>query len=129
MPIDDPAMQDALARYDNQRRETWRRADIATAIMLLIVHGVLAFGTASALFDAVDNEACAYLQCADQAWFSQAFGVAVLTSGLIFVADLAVVVLQIRRRRLAFVVPIVGCIAQIALGFATYTMIRQAGLG
>jgi hypothetical protein len=53
----------------------------------------LAFGTASALFGAADNGACAYLQCSDQVWFNQAFGIAVLTGGLIFVADLAVVVL------------------------------------
>lgn len=129
VPIDDPAMLDALAKYNSRSRETRRRADITTSIMLLIVHGVLAFGTALALFGAVDNDACAYLQCVDQAWFSQAFGVAVLTGGLIFVADLAVVVLRIRRRRLAFAVPIIGCVAQVALAFATYTMISEAGLG
>jgi hypothetical protein len=129
VPIDDPAMQDALARYANQNRQSRRRIDITTTVVLLVVHGAMAGATALAPFGAVQKDACAYLQCGDQAWFSQAFGVAVLGSGLLFVADLAVVLLRMSRRKLAVVVPIIGCVAQVALGFATYTMITEAGLG
>jgi Family of unknown function (DUF6264) len=129
VPIDDPAMQDALAKYGNRNRESCRRVDITTTIALLVVHAVMAAGTALAPFGAIDNDACAYLHCADQAWFSQAFGVAVLASGLLLVADLAVALLRISRRRLAFVVPIIGCVAQVALALATYTMIHEAGMG
>ena len=89
----------------------------------------MAGATALAPFGAVQNDACAYLQCGDQAWFSQAFGVAVLGSGLLFVADLAVVLVRMSRRKLAIVVPIIGCVAQVALGFARYTTITEAGLG
>ena len=121
-------MQEALAKYSNRNRESRRRADITTTMVLLVVHAVMAAATALAPFGAIHNDACAYLQCGDQAWFSQAFGVAVLGSGLIFLADLLVVLLRIRRRKMAFVVPIIGCIAQVALALATYTMISEAGL-
>jgi hypothetical protein len=122
-------IKNALAKYCNRNRESRRRADVTTTILLLIVHAVMAGGTALAPFGAIDNDACAYLHCSDQAWFSQAFGVAVLASGLLFVADLAVALLRLRRRKLAFVVPIIGCVAQVALALATYTMIDEAGLG
>jgi Family of unknown function (DUF6264) len=127
--IDDPAMQDALAKYGNRNRESRRRVDITTTILLLIVHAVMAGGTALAPFGAINNDACTYLHCADQAWFSQAVGVAVLASGLLFASDPAVVLLRISRGKLAFVVPIIGCVAQVALALATYTIIREAGLG
>lgn len=129
MPIDDPAMLEALAKYNNENRQTRHRADIAATIVLLIVHGVLACGTALALLGAVSNEACAYLQCGGQSWLTQAFGVGVLASGMSIRPDLAVAVLQIVRRKLAVVVPAIGCIAQVALGFATYTIISEAALG
>lgn len=51
------------------------------------------------------------------------------TAGLMFAADLAVAVRRITRRKVAFVVPLIGCAVQIALAFATYTAIREAGLG
>ena len=122
-------MQDALAKYGNRNSESRRRVDILTTIVLLIVHAALAGGTALLPFGAIDNDACSYLHCADQAWFSQAFGVAVLASGLLFVADLAVALLRVSRHKRAFVVPIIGCMAQVALALASYTMIREAGLG
>jgi hypothetical protein len=40
-----------------------------------------------------------------------------------------VALLRISQHKLAFVVAIIGCLAQVALALATYTMIREAGLG
>jgi hypothetical protein len=129
VPIDDPAMQEALAAYNNQGRETRRRADRTATVVLLVVHGIMACATALALFVSVDTDACALFHCEEQPFFSQAFGVAVPTAGLLFAADLAVAVRRITRRKLAFVVPLIGCAVQIALAFATYTAISEAGLG
>jgi hypothetical protein len=129
VPIDDHAMQEALARYNNQSRETRRRADVTSTIVLLVVHGILACGTALALFVWVDTAACALFHCEDQPFFSQAFGIAVPAAGLVFAADLAVALRRITRQKLAFVVPLIGCAVQIALAFATYTTISEGGLG
>jgi hypothetical protein len=129
VPIDDDAMREALASYNNQGRATRRRADLTATIVLLVVHGMLACGTALALFVSVDTDACALFHCADQPFFSAAFGAAVPAAGLVFAADLAVAVRRITRRKLAFVVPLIGCAVQIALALVTYTTISEAGLG
>ncbi len=92
-------MREALARYNNQGRATRRRADLTATIVLLVVHGMLACGTALALFVSVDTDACALFHCADQPFFSAAFGAAVPAAGLVFAADLAVAVRRITRRK------------------------------
>ncbi|MBV9320180.1 MAG: hypothetical protein JO106_09760 [Mycobacterium sp.] len=52
MATNDPAMEDVLASHDSRNRQTRRRADITTTIVLLLVHGVLTCGTALALSSA-----------------------------------------------------------------------------
>ncbi len=128
MPIDDPAMLAALASYNDRSRQTRGRVDVVVTILLLIVHGVLAGMTALAPFGAISDDACVYLDCADQPWFSQAVGVAVPATGVVFFADLAVAVLRMVRHKLAFVVPVIGCAVQLALAIAVFTMISEAGL-
>jgi Family of unknown function (DUF6264) len=129
VPIDDPAMQDALAQYNRHGPKSGgRTADIVSTIVLLIVHAFLwaATGALLGLFVMV-TDPCGYQRCGDPAWIDRAMLLGLGAGGVIFVGSLTVTILRLARRRLAFFVPLIGCVAQLALGIGAAAMEMLAG--
>lgn len=130
MPNDDPAMQDALAQYNGQAPKTrcGRPADVVGTIVLLVVHAFLwaATGALLGLFVMV-TDPCGYQRCGDPAWIDRATWLGVGAGGIVFVAGLAVAITRLARHRTAFFVPLIGCVAQLALGVGGVAMEWQAG--
>ena len=112
MPIDDPAMQDALTQYNRHGLSSRgsRTADIASTIVLLMVHAFLwaATGALLGLFVMV-TDPCGYQRCGDPAWIDRAMWLGLGAGGVIVVADLVLAVSRLARRRLAVFVPLIGC--------------------
>ena len=130
VPIDDPAMQDALTQYNRHGPSSRgsRTADIASTIVLLMVHAFLwaATGALLGLFVMV-TDPCGYQRCGDPAWIDRAMWLGLGAGGVIVVADLVLAVSRLARRRLAVFVPLIGCAAQLALGIGAAAMEMLAG--
>jgi hypothetical protein len=130
MPIDDLAMQDALAQYNRHGPKSGgsRTADIVSTIVLLMVHAFLwtATGALLGLFVMV-TDPCGYQRCGDPAWIDRAMWLGLGAGGIIVVAEVVLAVSRLARRRLAFFVPLIGCAAQLALGIGAVTLEMLAG--
>jgi Family of unknown function (DUF6264) len=130
MPIDDPAMQDALTQYNRHGPQSrgGRTADIVSTIVLLMVHAFLWAATAALLgLFVMVTDPCGYQRCGDPAWIDRAMWLGLGAGAVVFVADLALAVWRLARRRLAFFVPLIGCAAQLALGIGAAAMEMLAG--
>ncbi len=120
-------MLDALATY-NHRGQRNRTADIAITIVLLVVHAFLYAATVALLgLLVMVTDSCGYQRCGDQAWLDRAMWLGLGAGGAIFLADLVVAVSRLARRRVAFFVPVVGCMAQLALAIGAAAMESLAG--
>ena len=130
MPIDDPAMQDALAQYNRHGPKSGgsRTADIVSTIVLLMVHAFLWAATGALLgLLVMGTDPCGYQRCGDPAWIDRAMWLGLGAGGIIVAADLVLAVSRLARRRLAFFVPLIGCAAQLALGLGAAAMEMLAG--
>ena len=131
MPIDDPAVQDALAQYNHHgpRSRGSRTADNPSTIVLLMMHAFLWAATAAlvGLFVMVTDPCGGSQRCGDPAWIDRAMWLGLGAGAVVFVADLALAVSRLARRRLAFFVPLIGCAAQLALGIGAAAMEMLAG--
>jgi len=105
-----------------------RAADIAATLVLLVVHGCL-FGATVVLLGllVMVTDPCGSVPCGDPAWIDRAMALGLWGGGAIGVADLVVAVYLLVRRRLAFFVPIIGCLAQVALAIGAAAMAWQSG--
>ena len=107
---------------------TRRPADVAATIVLLIVHGSLLGATAVLLgLFVMVTDPCGSVRCGDPAWIDRAMMLGVWSGVAVLVADLAVAVYLLARRRTAFFVPIIGCVAQVALAVGAAAMEWMAG--
>ncbi|BBZ38337.1 hypothetical protein [Mycobacterium conspicuum] len=106
-----------------------RAADIVGTIVVVIVHGVLwvATYTLLGLFVMVTDPCGGSRPCGDPAWIGRAMWLGLGAGGAVFVATLVVAIMRLVRHRLAFVVPLIGCAAQLALGVGAVAMEFQAG--
>ena len=113
---------------DTPRVERSRPADIAATLVLLIVHGFL-FGATVALLGllVMGTDPCDYVKCGDEAWINRAMMVGIWGGGAILIVDFVVAVYLLVRRKLAFFVPLIGCVAQVALGIGAAAMESLAG--
>jgi hypothetical protein len=131
MPVDDPAMQDALAQYNQRgpKSRGGRTADVVGTIVLLVVYGFLWAATAAllGLFVMVTDPCGGSQRCGDPAWIDRAMWLGLGAGGAVFVVTLVLAVTRLARHRLAFVVPLIGCVAQVALGVGAAAMEWQAG--
>ena len=117
MPIDDAP-----------RGQRSRPADLAATLVLLILHGCLlgaTFGLLGLLVMATDP--CGSVKCGDPAWIDRAITLATWGGGAVLLLDLVVAVYLLVRRRRAFFVPIIGCVAQAGLAVGAVAMELQAG--
>ncbi len=124
---DDPAAQPASAQQiDHASRR--QIGEVLATVVLVIVH----FGLYGATFVvlgllAMGTDSCGYQKCGDPAWLDRAMHLASWAGGALVLADLALTLFQLVRKRVAWVVPLIGCIAQIALAFGAGAMETLAG--
>jgi hypothetical protein len=105
-----------------------RPANVAATLVLLLVHGFLLAATVVLLgLGVMGTDACGSVKCGDPAWIDRAMMLGVWGGAAVLVADVAVAVFLLVRRRTAFFVPIIGCLAQVALAVGAAAMEWQAG--
>lgn len=127
MPTDDNEMQAAVAAYSN-RGHRHAAVDRTATVVLLAVQAFLVavtIGLLSVYVMAIDP--CGYQKCGDPAWINRAMVLGIGGGGVIFAATLFIAIRRLAQRRTAFFVPIVGCLAQIALAAGAVAMEFQAG--
>jgi hypothetical protein len=115
---------------DQQTDPAARRpiADVLATVVLVIAHFALYGATFVVLGMLVmATDPCGYLKCGDPAWLDRAFYLAAWVGGAFLLADVALTLFQLVRKRVAWVVPLIGCIAQILLAFGSGYMESLAG--
>ena len=117
-----------MPTHEGPKSSGSRTADVVGTIVLLIVHAFLwaATGTLLGLFVMV-TDPCGSQRCGDPAWIDRAMWLGVGAGGAVFVAGVVVAIARLARRRTAFFVPLIGCVAQLALGVGAAAMEWQAG--
>lgn len=96
--------------------------------MLLVVHGGLFAATYVLLgLLVMSTDPCGYQKCGDPAWIDRAMNLNIWAGAALLVIDIAVAVVLLVRRKRAFFVPIIGCLAQVALAVAAAAMELRAG--
>lgn len=96
--------------------------------MLLVVHGGLFAATYVLLgLLVMSTDPCGYQKCGDPAWIDRAMNLNIWAGATLLVIDIAVAVVLLVRRKRAFFVPIIGCLAQVALAVAAAAMELRAG--
>jgi hypothetical protein len=125
--FNDPAVQRALAQ--NSGRSSGRQlADVLGTIVFLIAH----FGLFTATFVMLGlmvmiTDSCGYQKCGDPVWLDRAMNLSLWGGGVILFADVVIMVIRLVRQRVAWFVPLIGCIAQLALAFGAAAMESLAG--
>jgi Family of unknown function (DUF6264) len=125
--INDPAAPQATAP-DADHSGGRQLADVLATVALLVVHFLL-FGATITLLGllVMGTDSCGYQKCGDPAWLDRAINVGLWAGGAILFADVVVTVIRLVRKRVAWFVPLIGCIAQLALGFGAAAMESMAG--
>nr|WP_199778542.1 hypothetical protein [Mycobacterium colombiense] len=103
-------------------------ADIAATAVLLVIHGGL-YAASFVLLGllVMTTDPCGSRRCGDPAWIDRAMNLGTWGGAALLVADIVVAVYFLVRRKRAFFVPLIGCIAQVALALAAVAMELQAG--
>jgi hypothetical protein len=105
-----------------------RPADIAATLVLLAVHGFLLAATVALLgLLVMGTDACGAVKCGDPAWIDRATKLGIWAGTAILIADFVVALYLLVRRKVAFFVPIIGCVAQAGLAIGAAAMEWQAG--
>jgi Family of unknown function (DUF6264) len=127
VPNDHPAARQA-ATSQNGGSQRSRTADVAATLVLLILHGCFLAATIVLLgLLVMITDSCGSRKCGDPAWIDRAMTLGTWGGAAILLADFVVAVYLLLRRKLAFYVPIVGCVAQVALAATAVAMELQAG--
>jgi hypothetical protein len=119
----DPAVQHPSAQ--NSGRQL---ADVLGTIVLLVAHFLL-FGATIVLLGllVMMTDPCGYQKCGDPAWMDRAMNLNLWAGGAILFADVLVTLIRLVRQRVAWVVPLIGRVAQLAVAFGTAAMESLAG--
>ncbi len=127
VPIDDPTAQGAETTNTAAGRRT-NTADILATLVLLVIHGGL-FGATFVVLGllVMSTDPCGYQKCGDPAWIDRAMDLGTWGGSTVLVADVVVAVYLLVRKRTAFFVPIIGCVAQVALAAVAVAMELRAG--
>ena len=103
-------------------------ANIAATLVLLIVHGLLLGATVVLLgLLVMVTDPCGSVKCGDPAWIDAAMKLGIWAGAAILIADFVVAIYLLARRRVAFFVPIIGCVAQVGLAIGAAAMESLAG--
>jgi hypothetical protein len=113
----------------NVSRSSGRQlTDVLGTIALLIAHFVFFTATFVGLgLMVMITDSCGYQKCGDPAWLDRAMYLALSAGGAFLFVDVLVTVIRLVRQRVAWVVPLLGCIAQLAVALAAAAMALQAG--
>lgn len=127
MPIDEPAAPGAATTKTtaSPRAST---ADILATSVLLVIHGGL-YAASFVLLGlmVMTTDPCGSRQCGDPAWIDRAMNLGTWGGAALLVVDIVVAVYFLVRQRRAFFVPLIGCVAQVALALGAVAMELQAG--
>jgi len=105
-----------------------RPANVAATVVLLLVHGFLLAATVVLLgLLVMGTDPCGEVKCGDPAWIDRAMMLGIWGGAAVLVADVAIAVFLLIRRRTAFFVPIIGCVAQVGLTIGAAAMESLAG--
>jgi hypothetical protein len=105
-----------------------RPADIAATLVLLTVHGFLFAATVALLgLLVMGTDACGAVKCGDPAWIDRAMKLGIWAGAVFLIADFVVAVYLLARRKVAFFVPIIGCVTQVLLAIGAAAMESLAG--
>lgn len=109
--------------------KAWGRpADVAATVVLLIVHSFLLAATYALLgLLVMGTDPCGSVRCGDPVWIDRAMRLGVWGGAAVLIADVAVAGYLLARRKVAFVVPIIGCVAQVGLAIGAAAMESLAG--
>lgn len=123
----DPAVQSPSAQ--STRRSSGRQlGDVIATIVLLVAHFVFFTATITVLgLMVMTTDSCGYQKCGDPAWLDRAMHLALWAGGAFLFVDLLVTVIRLVRQRLAWIVPLIGCLAQLAVALGAAAMELQAG--
>jgi hypothetical protein len=129
MSTDNPATLGAAAS-GNRRGQSGRAADVIATIVLLVVHGFLFMATMTLLgLLVMATDSCGYQACGDPAWIDRAIELGFWAGIAIFIVSLGFTIFRLVRQRVAFFVPLIGCVAQLGLAIGAAAMEWQAGPG
>jgi hypothetical protein len=105
-----------------------RPGDIAATLVLLAVHGFLFAATVALLgLLVMGADACGAVKCGDPAWVDRAMMLGIWAGAAVLIADVVVAGYLLMRHKVAFFVPIVGCVAQVGLTIGAAAMESLAG--
>jgi len=125
--INDPAAQQVSAP-DASRRSGRRLADVVATVVLLVVHFLLFGATIMVLgLLVMGTDPCGYQKCGDPVWLDRGINLGLWAGGAIVCADVVVTLIRLVRKRVAWFVPLIGCLAQLALAFGAAAMESMAG--
>ncbi|MEB3970264.1 DUF6264 family protein [Mycobacterium ulcerans] len=110
------------------RAKAHRAVNVTLTIALLVLHAFLFVVTMLVLgLLVMGTDPCGYQTCGDPSWVDKAIGLGFWGGIVIFLADLIISVYRLARHNVAFVVPIIGCVAQLTLGIGAAAMESLAG--
>lgn len=105
-----------------------RTGNILATVALLLVHaGLAAYLLFLNLGIAMSTDPCAYVECGDEQWIWVAMFLATWVNGAVLFIDIAVSIVFLTKRRIAAVVPVIGCIGHLALIGAAIAVASMAG--
>ncbi|HEX5252698.1 MAG TPA: hypothetical protein VFW69_02280 [Mycobacterium sp.] len=128
MPIDEPATP-GVATTNTTASPRSSAADIVATLVLLVIHGGLYTASFVLLgLLVMTTDPCGYQKCGDPAWLDRAMDLGTWGGAALLVIDIVVAVyFLVRQKRRAFIIPLIGCVAQVALVLAAVAMELQAG--
>jgi hypothetical protein len=128
VPIDEPAAPGA-ATINTTASTRSSAADIVATLILLVIHGGLYAASFAVLgLLVMTTDPCGYQKCGDPAWIDRAMDLGTWGGAALLVVDIvAAVYFLVRQKRRAFVIPLIGCVAQVALAVAAVAIELQAG--
>ena len=102
----------------NVSRSSGRQlANVLGTIALLVAHFVFFTATFVGLgLMVMITDSCGPRKCGDPAWLDRAMYLAVWAGGAFLFLDVLLTVIRLVRQRLAWVVPLLGCVAQFGSG-------------
>jgi hypothetical protein len=127
MAMVEPAAQPVPDRQTDHapRRQI---ADVLATVVLLIAHFAL-YGSTFVVLGllVMGTDSCGYQKCGDSAWLDRAMHLASWAGAVLLFADVALTLFQLVRKRVAWIVPLIGCSAQILLALGAGYMESLAG--
>jgi hypothetical protein len=110
------------------RRSGRQLTDALVTIALLVVHFLLFGATITVLgLGVMITDPCGSQKCGDPVWLDRAMNLALWAGGALLLADAGVTVIRLVRKRVAWFVPLIGCIVQLVLAVGAVAMESLAG--